>query len=114
MAYYRCGLFVTHEWEKIAENLSRYDDIIIGVDTNILRDSSLSEHLISSLAIINSVKYVHTPNWMLIVIPSAVMHEIEQISNSREDGFLKPEGRLGFCQLSPQGFLQTSIPKPFF
>jgi len=69
--FYRCGLLLPKEWRKIAKKLSEFDDIIIGIDTNILYN-----------------------------FPSAVMHEIEESANIRDKrGFLKYEGRMGFRAL---------------
>ncbi len=99
-AYYRSGLLRSPSWSQTAKSLSQVDDIIIGVDTNILRDAALSEQLINSLSLIDPEEYVHTPNWVLIVVPSAVMHEIEQQANNRDGrGFLMDEGRMGFRAL---------------
>lgn len=99
-AYYRSGLLSSPHWSKIAQYLSQSDDVIIGVDTNILYDASLSEQLLNSLSLIDPKQYVHTPNWLLIVIPSAVMHEIEQATNVRNPkGLLTLPGRMGFRAL---------------
>jgi len=98
--FYRSGLLLPKEWRKIAKKLSEFDDIIIGIDTNILYNCSLSEYLISSLSLIDLKEYSHTPNWVLFIIPSAVMHEIEESANIRDKrGFLKYEGRMGFRAL---------------
>ncbi len=88
-------------WKEVSVKLSQSDDVIIGVDTNILYNCSLSEHLIPSLSLVDLKKYVHTPNWILLVIPNAVMHELEESSNARdEDGQLLKEGRMGFRALN--------------
>jgi DNA-binding protein len=99
-AYYRSGLLLSPYWSRIAQKLSEFDDIILGIDTNILYNAGISEQLLSSLSLIDSKEHVHTPNWLLIVIPSAVMHEIEQATNSRDKrGFLRHAGRMGFRAL---------------
>lgn len=99
-AYYRSGLLLSPYWSRIAQKLSEFDDIILGIDTNILYDAAISEQLLNSLSLIDLKEHVHTPNWLLIVIPSAVMHEIEQATNSRDKrGFLTHAGRMGFRAL---------------
>jgi DNA-binding protein Alba len=99
-AYYRCGLLVSPVWEKVAKKLSDTDDIIIGVDTCMLYDAALTEQLLNSLSIIGSRKHFHTPNWLLIVVPSAVMQELERSANIRDNkGFLGFAGRMGFRAL---------------
>ena len=95
--YYRAGLLVPPEWKKVAEELAQSDDIIVGVDTNILLHASLTEHFLYYSYLINPRHYIHTPNWMLVVIPKAVMHELEQATNARKhDGELSHKGRIGF------------------
>lgn len=99
-AYYRSGLLVPQNWKEIAAKLSQTDDVVIGIDTNILLNSTLSEHFLYSLYLINSKDYVQTPNWVLVVIPSAVIHELEQGTNSRDvEGNLSMYGRVGFRAL---------------
>jgi len=99
-AFSRCGLLLSPSWKKIAEELTTSDDVIIGVDTCILYDTILTEQILSILSLIGSKGYFHTPNWLLIVIPSGVMHEVEQSANTRNDkGFLTHSGRMGFRAL---------------
>ncbi|MBC7252696.1 MAG: hypothetical protein H5T72_01825 [Actinobacteria bacterium] len=97
---YRSSMILPANWKEVSNVLSASDDVIIGVDTNILYNCSLTEHLIPSLSVADIKKYVHTPNWILLVIPSAVMHELEEASNIRDDkGFLQVEGRIGYRAL---------------
>ena len=98
--FYRCGLLHPANWRKIAKKISEFDDVILGIDTNILYSCSISEHLLPTLSLINRNEYVHTPNWILFVIPSAVMHELEEAANIRDDkGKLQKIGRMGFRAL---------------
>jgi len=97
--YYRSGLLIPPNWENVANRVAAFDDIILGVDTNVLLHASLCEHLLNSLYLINPRNYINTPNWMLIVIPDAVMHELEQSTNSRKNGLLDHIGRKGFRAL---------------
>jgi hypothetical protein len=99
-AFYRCGLVLSRDWEKLAGKLSQFDDIILGVDTNILLDCALTAHLLDSFALVSPENYIHTPNWLLLVIPNAVMHEVEQQANSRDErGALIYWGRRGYRAL---------------
>jgi len=96
-AYFRCGLLSSRNWKEIAATLSAHDDIILGLDTNILHGAVLSEHLLDSLSLMDPKEVVHTPNWILIIVPSAVMHELEQAANRRDAvGHLEFQGRMGF------------------
>lgn len=108
-ALYRSGLILPENWKGIAEKLSQLDDVIIGVDTNILYNCTLSRHLIPTLDLVDPKEYVHTPNWMMIVIPNAVMHELEEAANKRTDGHLLYEGRMGFRALQEIIELNQSI-----
>lgn len=96
----RCGLLWPANWQEIAGRLAVYDDVILGVDTNILFNCTMSEHLLPALSLANHRGYVTTPNWILFVVPSGVMHELEEAANVRDDkGLLKTRGRMGFRAL---------------
>ncbi|MBO3842950.1 MAG: hypothetical protein FGF48_11150, partial [Candidatus Brockarchaeota archaeon] len=98
-ALYRCGLLYSRRWQEIAEAISEHDDIIMALDTDILMEAVVTEHLINSLSLTDRIEYVHTPNWLLFVIPAAVMHEVETFANSRKEGRLTRRGRLGYRAL---------------
>ncbi len=98
-ALYRCGAFMPKDWEKSAKFLSPKDDVILGVDTNILYNCIITEHLLPSLSLIETEDFVNTPNWVLFIIPSTVMYELEQASNSKERGVLTKKGREAFRAL---------------
>lgn len=99
-AYHRSGLLLPGNWKDIVEELIRFDDIILGVDTNILYHAAITEHILSAISLIDKWDYIYTPNWLLIVIPKAVMHEVEQAANLvDEQGFLTHNGRIGFRAL---------------
>jgi hypothetical protein len=96
----RSGVFMPKNWEDIAKEISKYDDVILGIDTNILYNCSLSEHFLPSLSLIEPNEYVHTPNWVLITVPNSVMHELEGAANIRKGGgLLAHDGRMGFRAL---------------
>jgi DNA-binding protein Alba len=96
---YRCGLICSPLWKEVAKLISDYDDVIIALDTDILIEAVTTEHLIPSLSLTDRSEYVHTPNWLLFVVPAAVMHEIETFANSRDRGRLTRRGRLGYRAL---------------
>lgn len=99
-AYHRAGLLQPRNWEDIVDELIRFDDIILGIDTNILYHAAITEHILSAISLVDKWDYIYTPNWLLIVIPKAVMHEVEQAANLvDEHGFLKRNGRIGFRAL---------------
>ncbi len=99
-ALYRCGYLWPSNWKEIATRLSEFDDVILGMDTNVLYNCTLNEHLLPALSLVNPRSYAPTPNWMLLVIPSSVMHELEEAANIRNPvGFLEKNGRMGFRAL---------------
>lgn len=96
----RSDVFMPKNWEDIIKEVSKYDDVILGIDTNILYHCSLSKHFLPSLSLIEPNEYVHTPNWVLITVPNSVMHELEGAANIRKGGgLLAHDGRMGFRAL---------------
>jgi DNA-binding protein len=99
-AFYRCGLLFLYNWKDIFMKLSGFDDVILGIDTNILYTCTITEHLLPVLSLMELGNNIQTPNWILFVIPKDVMREIEESANIRDDkGFLKTQGRMGFRAL---------------
>ena len=110
--YHRSGLLPPKNWKEMVEEIYRQDDVVIGVDTNILYHAGLTEHLFPMLSIMDRWNYVYTPNWMLIVIPNAVMHEIEQSANLSKNGFLTHAGRIGYRALAEIIEIDQAIDTP--
>lgn len=108
----RCGLFLPEKWCEIGEKLSKYDDIILGLDTNILYHCSMSRHLLPIVSLIEPREFVHTPNWLLLIVPSTVMYELEEAVNIRDKGFLVYKGRMGFRALQEVMELSENINIP--
>lgn len=109
----RCGYLWPSNWKEIAEKLSDFDDVILGVDTNILYRCTVSEHLLPALSLINPKGYAPTPNWILFVIPSGVIHELEEAANLRDGrGLLIHGGRMGFRALQEVIQLNQNIDMP--
>lgn len=98
----RTGMLMSPNWREISDDLSRYDDIILGVDTNILYDCVLTRQLIEGFVLNSPKSHRRTPNWILVVIPQIVMQELEFSANSRydQDGKLTRQGRLSLRALA--------------
>ncbi len=97
---YRAGYLLPQDWEEIGMKLTNYDDIIVGLDTCVLKDTFITTGLLPILSVIEKSKYVQTPNWMLFVIPQMVIYELEKASNmKRERGHFAYPGRRGFRAL---------------
>src|SRR5205823_6592749 len=71
-----------------ARRLAEYEDLILGVDTNILYASILGEHLLDEFSRIHVRPYKESINWILLVIPGVVMKELENAANMRKGGRL--------------------------
>jgi DNA-binding protein len=97
-ALYRTGFVFSQRWEQIASKLGQHDDIVLGLDTNILFNCVITQQLLDALTF--TCPPGAAPNWILLVVPNTVMHEIEQAANSRnERGQLSRVGRMGYRAL---------------
>jgi len=97
-ALYRTGFLLSERWREIAGKLGQYDDVVLGLDTNILYTCVITQQLLDSLVF--TCHSNTSPNWILLVVPSTVMHELEQAANSRgEKGELSAIGRMGYRAL---------------
>lgn len=93
----RCGLLLSPRWEQVSSRLAESDDVILGIDTNLLTDCVVTQQLLDGFTHNSRMDHIQTPNWVLLIIPHAVMHEIEQAANSRTGwGKLTMVGRLGY------------------
>jgi DNA-binding protein len=109
----RSGAVMPSNWKEIAAKLSTHDDVILGIDTNILYNCTVSEHLLPAVSMIELTEFVHTPNWILLVIPATVMYELEEAANIRhKDNNLKNEGRFAFRALQEIIELSDNIDIP--
>ena len=107
-AYNRCGLILSEDGIRTAKILSESDDVIIGVDTNILYDATVTAQLLDLMAVINTKNFVQLPNWIFFIIPSSVMTEIEHCCNLRAEGLLTARGRAGFRAMQEIQEIDTS------
>jgi hypothetical protein len=82
-----------------ARRLAEFEDLILGVDTNILYASILGEHLLDEFSRIHARPYRESINWILLVIPGVVMKELENAANMKKGGRLSHAGRRGYRAL---------------
>jgi len=83
----------------IARRLAEYEDIIVGIDTNVLYACILGEHLLDEFSRIHPRPYRESVNWILLVIPGVVMKELENSANMRKGNRLSHAGRRGYRAL---------------
>lgn len=99
-ALLRAGVLQPVQLKPVAKKLSKHDDVIIGLDTNVLYNCNISEHLIPGISLVQTENYVNRPNWILLVVPSVVMHELENAANARNrNGRLNYNGRRAYRAL---------------
>lgn len=84
-ALYRCGFVLPENWEQIGLTLTEYDDVIIGLDTNLIQDAFVTTTLLPVLSVIERQIYLQTPNWLLLVVPKMAIYEIERAANFRTE-----------------------------
>ncbi len=104
----RSGLIKPYGMELVAKKLIDNEDLVLGLDTNILYNCIISEHLLGALDYVNPFSYSKMPNWLLIVVPGVVMKEIENAANHKVKGRLTHIGRLGFRALQEMMVLQEN------
>ncbi len=98
-ALLRAGMVEPVGLTAVARRLAEYEDIILGVDTNLLYVSVLGEHLLEEFHRIHARPYKETVNWILLVIPGVVMKELENAANQKKGGHLTHAGRMGYRAL---------------
>ena len=82
----RSAIILSPDWHTVAGRLGEFDDIILGIDTNIIYNCILSRQLIDGFALTSPDHHLHTPNWIMVVIPQSVMQELEYAANHRDFG----------------------------
>jgi len=98
-AFSRAGLILSPRWEPLCTRIGQFDDVILGLDTNVIYECVVTQQMLDGFVLTSPLDHVHSPNWLLLVVPNTVMHEIEQAANSRRDGRLTLPGRMGYRAL---------------
>lgn len=98
-ALLRAGFVEPIGLSTTARRLAEYEDLILGIDTNILYASILGEHLLDEFSRIHVRPYKESINWILLVIPGVVMKELENAANMKKGGRLSHAGRRGYRAL---------------
>lgn len=104
----RSGIVKPYGMLDVARDLVTSEDLVLGMDTNMLYNCIISEHLLSSLDEVNPYSYSKMPNWLLIAVPGVVMKEIENAANHKTKGRLTHIGRQGFRALQEMMVLQEN------
>jgi len=104
----RSGLIEPYDMDKVAKKLAINKDLILGLDTNLLYNCIISEHLLGALDDMNPYSYSKIPKWILFAVPGVVMKEIENAANHKSKGRLTHIGRIGFRALQELHTLQEN------
>ena len=69
--------------KKFRKQISQWDDIILGLDTNILYTGLISSCILDQFVKIPSGSFIDTPDWITLVLSKVAMGEIENRSNMK-------------------------------
>lgn len=79
-SFLRAGLARHSNLDDVMEKLRMQDDVIIGIDTNVLWDCILTSLLLEE------IYKEEFPNWILVAVPRLVMAETENAANNTFGG----------------------------
>lgn len=79
-SFLRAGLARHSNLDSVMEKLRMQDDVIIGIDTNVLWDCTLTSILL------DEIYKEDFPNWILVAVPRLVMAETENAANNKFGG----------------------------
>lgn len=79
-SFLRAGLARHSNLDSVMEKLRMQDDVIIGIDTNVLWDCILTSILL------DEIYKEEFPNWILVAVPRLVMAETENAANNTFGG----------------------------
>ncbi|KXB07099.1 hypothetical protein AKJ52_00965 [candidate division MSBL1 archaeon SCGC-AAA382C18] len=89
--FIRAGIAKHSNLPHIMKRLREHDDVIVGLDTNVILDCAITS------IIIDQIYAEKFPNWILFAIPKIVMAEIENKANQKFTG-PSDHPRLGWPQ----------------
>ena len=105
-AIFRSGLCRYNDIKENLKKISSYDDVIVCLDTCALFDCTFSRYVLPVLSTYGFKKFYTKPNWVLLVIPQAVIQELEVAANQKEsNGLPTPYARVAFRALQELFFL---------
>lgn len=110
--FLRAGIATHPNIQEVMKRLRNHDDVIIGIDSNVLWDCTLTSHLLEEI-------YADPfPNWILIAVPRLVMAETENAANSKitsgshpRAGWPSYKGRIGHRALQEAMSIREQDPE---
>ena len=88
-SFLRAGLLSPTNLDEVGKTISKWDDILLGVDTNLFYFCGLTNFLLNSYSYNQRKSFFDNPNWIAFIIPAAVLGEIENKANYTKDSFGK-------------------------
>jgi DNA-binding protein Alba len=76
----RCSV-LTPDYSHFLKNVAQWDDIILGLDTNIFYPCTVTSSLLNNFLGIPSKDFLDTPDWITLVLSKVAMGEIENSAN---------------------------------
>jgi len=76
----RCSIIIP-DYRSFQKNISQWDDIILGLDTNVFYSCTVTSSLLNSFLGIPSRDFLDTPDWITLVLSKVAMGEIENSAN---------------------------------
>jgi len=92
-ALIRSGYLPPENIEELGWKLSDYDDVIVGLDTNVIFDCIVTTYLLDTCVGKSAQDYMDTPTWITLVISKICMGEIERQANYGRRSLTKQTGQ---------------------
>jgi len=90
-ALLRMGFLAKKTFKKFAEELSRDDDVLIGLDTNNFYKATVTAGLLDSLVGVTHMDFLDLPNWITFVASEVSVSELENRATGGDKGKEKSE-----------------------
>ena len=84
-ALIRMGILTKGTFKNFAEELSRHDDVIIGLDTNNFYKANVTAGLLDSLVGVTHTNFLDLPNWITFVASEVSISELENRATGGEE-----------------------------
>ncbi len=77
--------------EKVSKVISHWDDVILGLDTNLFYTCLVTSSLLNAVMRIPSGDFIDSPDWLTLVVSKVAMNEIENRANHSDKALHRRE-----------------------